>query len=69
VDAYYVALLLEALGHREDAMSELERAVEENSATLYMLDVDPKIEPLRSDARFPRLRDKLFGVEAAATLP
>jgi len=63
VDAYYVALLLEALGHRDDAMAELERAVEENSATLYMLDVDPKLEPLRTDRRFQPLRNKMFGLE------
>ena len=63
VDAYYVALHLDALGHRDDAMAELERAVEENSATLYMLDVDPKVEPLRADPRFQPLRNKMFGLE------
>ena len=52
------ALLLDALGYRDDAMAELERAVEENSATLYMLDVDPKLEPLRADRRFQPLRNK-----------
>ncbi len=62
---YRLALLLDALGHRDDAMAELERAVEENSATLYMLDVDPKLEPLRADVhrRFQPLRNKMFGVE------
>jgi tetratricopeptide (TPR) repeat protein len=64
VDAYYVALLLDALGHRDDALAELERAVEENSATLYMVDVDPKLQPLRADPRFQPLRNKLFGVKA-----
>jgi serine/threonine-protein kinase len=64
VDSYYVALMLDALGHRDDAMSELERAVEENSATLYMLDVDPKLESLRMDPRFRALRKRLFGIEA-----
>jgi tetratricopeptide (TPR) repeat protein len=64
VDAYYVSLLLDALGHRDDALSELERAVEENSATLYMLDVDPKLQPIRSDPRFQPLRNKLFGGKA-----
>src|ERR1700683_93058 len=61
VDAYYMALLLEALGHRDDAISELDRAIEENSATLYMLDVDPKIASHRTDFRFGPLRSKLFG--------
>jgi tetratricopeptide (TPR) repeat protein len=67
VDAYYVALLLDALGHRDDAMSELERAVEENSATLYMVDVDPKLAPLRSDPRFQPLRNKLFSRKVAVS--
>jgi tetratricopeptide (TPR) repeat protein len=65
VDAYYIALLLDALGHRDDAFSELERAVDENSATLYMVDVDPKLQPLRSDPRFKLLRNTMFGVRAA----
>jgi hypothetical protein len=56
-----MALLLETLGHRDDAIGELERAIEENSATLYMLDVDPKIASLRTDLRFGPLRNKLFG--------
>ena len=68
VDAYYVALLLDALGHRDDAVSELERAVEENSATLYMLDVDPKLAPLRTDPRFQPLRNRLFSAKAAESV-
>lgn len=60
VDAYYMALLFEALGRRENAIEELERAIDENSATLYMVDVDPKIDPLRDDARFARVRNRLF---------
>src|ERR1700689_4794447 len=38
VDAYYMTLLMEALGRRAEAFKELERAVEENSAALYILD-------------------------------
>ena len=61
VDAYHLALLLEALGRRDDAFDELERALNENSATLCFLDVDPKIDSLRSDPRFPSLRSRVFG--------
>jgi DNA-binding winged helix-turn-helix (wHTH) protein len=61
VDAYYLVPLLQALGRREDAFRELERAIEENSSALYMLDVDPKMDPLRSEPRFHELRDAAFG--------
>jgi DNA-binding winged helix-turn-helix (wHTH) protein/Flp pilus assembly protein TadD len=60
VDAYYMALLYEALGERDNAISELERIVEENSPTVYMMDVDPKMDSLRTDPRFPALRNILF---------
>jgi tetratricopeptide (TPR) repeat protein len=60
VDAYFMGLLLEALGLRAQAFQELERAVEENSAALFTIDVDPKLDPFRDDPRFKRLRDKRF---------
>jgi tetratricopeptide (TPR) repeat protein len=59
VDAYYMTLLMEALGKRADAFKELERAVNENSAALYILDVDPQMDSLRSEPRFSQLRDRL----------
>jgi tetratricopeptide (TPR) repeat protein len=62
VDAYFMALLLEALGLRAKAFQELERAVDENSAALFTLDVDPKLDPFRDDRRFSRLRDKAFSI-------
>ena len=54
VDAFY-GVLREALGHRAEAMSELERADDENSAFLYSMNVDPKMDVLRGDARYQRL--------------
>jgi DNA-binding winged helix-turn-helix (wHTH) protein len=60
VDAYYMALLRDALGDRNGAFRELERAFEENSATLPILDIDPKMDSLRRDPRFRHLRDRLF---------
>ena len=65
VDAYFVALLYEGLGRRDGAMRELERAVDENSATLFLLDVDPRMDALRADPRFQPLRDRAFHLEAA----
>jgi DNA-binding winged helix-turn-helix (wHTH) protein len=59
VDAYYVTLLMEALGKRAEAFKELARAVEENSAALYILDVDPQMDSLRGDSRFSALRSRL----------
>jgi len=55
VDAFYLSVLREALGHRADAMSELERADDENSAFLYSMNVDPKMDALRGDSRYQRL--------------
>lgn len=59
VDAYYMTLLLEALSRRDEAFQELERAVDENSAALYILDVDPQMDSLRADPRFTELRSRL----------
>ena len=60
VDAYYMALLYEALGERDSAVAEIERIVDENSPTVYMIDVDPKMDSLRDDPRVRHLRDVLF---------
>ena len=71
VDAYYLVPLLDALGKREDALAELERAIDENSATLYMIGVDPKMDALRSDPRFEELRNSICAgsVEFASKAP
>jgi len=63
VDAYYMALLYDAFGMRDRAFAELNRAVEEGSITLCLLDVDPKIDALRADPRFDELRRKVFRPE------
>jgi len=61
VDAYYMALLLDEFGDRDQAFQELERAYHEKSVALFMFDVDPKLDALRTDGRFAVLRDKIFG--------
>ena len=55
VDAYYMALLRLALGAPDEALTELERACEENSARLHVIDVDPQLDDLRGVPRFRRL--------------
>jgi DNA-binding winged helix-turn-helix (wHTH) protein len=55
VDAFYQCVLQHALGHRAESMNELERAVDENSAFLYSMNVDPKMDVFRGDARYQRL--------------
>jgi DNA-binding winged helix-turn-helix (wHTH) protein len=59
VDAYFMAVFLDALGRRDDAFAELERAVVEHSSRLYSIDIDPKIDGMRGDPRFTRIRDRL----------
>jgi DNA-binding winged helix-turn-helix (wHTH) protein/tetratricopeptide (TPR) repeat protein len=58
-DALYVAVLRDALGERAEAFKEIERAFDENSAFLYSINVDPKMDPFRDDRRFARLQDSI----------
>ena len=60
LDAYHVALLLDALGRHDQAFQELERAFDEKSYTLLFLKVDPKADTMRADPRFTRLENRLF---------
>jgi len=66
VDAYFQAMLLHALGRKDEAFLELERAVDENSAALFVLDVDPRMDPLRADPRFGEIKDRIFSGSALA---
>lgn len=60
VDAYFMAFFYESLGRTEEAFAELERAGAENSTNLFLLDVDPRMDGLRTHPRFARLRNKFF---------
>jgi DNA-binding winged helix-turn-helix (wHTH) protein/Flp pilus assembly protein TadD len=66
VDAFHVALLLGALGRREEAFEELERALGEKSYTLLFLNVDAKADLLRADSRFARLAQRVFPSSTSA---
>jgi len=61
VDAYLLALVLDALGRRDEAFRELERAYQEKAYTLLFVDVDAKADGLRADPRFARVRSRTLG--------
>ena len=50
-----------ALGHRERALSDLERAREEQDPWLVWLAADPMLESLQGDPRFEAVRRVVFG--------
>jgi predicted Zn-dependent protease len=60
VDSCYLAPVLDALNCRDEAFAELWRARAENSASLYSVDIDPKLDSLRTDRRFAAYRKGLF---------
>jgi DNA-binding winged helix-turn-helix (wHTH) protein/predicted Zn-dependent protease len=66
VDAYHVALLLDALGQRDEAFRELERACEESSYAMLFAGLDAKADGLRSDPRFASLRRRALGDSASS---
>ncbi|HEU5041620.1 MAG TPA: protein kinase, partial [Gemmatimonadales bacterium] len=61
VPSYYFALVHEGLGERDQALRALERAYEERSTVLAYLLIDPRLAPLRDDARFVALARRLSG--------
>jgi DNA-binding winged helix-turn-helix (wHTH) protein/Flp pilus assembly protein TadD len=60
VDAYFMAVLMDALGERDQAFQELERAYHERSSTLFAIRIDPRLDRLRDDARFAALVGRVF---------
>ena len=65
VDAYYMAVFRSALGQRDKAFAELERACAENAAPLFAMMVDPKLDGLRSDRRVAAMFAALYRRPAA----
>ncbi|MEP6901459.1 MAG: winged helix-turn-helix domain-containing protein [Actinomycetota bacterium] len=53
------AIIYTGLGEKDEALSELERAFEENSAWLVWLNVDMQLESLHDEPRFKNLIEKL----------
>ena len=65
VDAYYMAVFRGALGQRDAAFEELALAYDDNSAWLFSVHVDPKMDPFRGDPRFECLHADFYGPAAA----
>jgi len=61
VNQYELALIYAGLGEREQAFAYLNTAFRERSDMLVYLNVDPRLDVLRSDARFTDLV-RLVGV-------
>jgi tetratricopeptide (TPR) repeat protein len=60
VDAYFMAVLMDALGDPDQAFQELERAYHEKSPLLFALAVDPRLDNLRHDPRFTALLNRVL---------
>ncbi len=52
VSAYERALICAGLGENDEALQWLKRAFEERSSWMVKLKIDPRLDPLRGDARF-----------------
>jgi tetratricopeptide (TPR) repeat protein len=60
VDAYFMAMLFDALGDADQAFQELERAYREKSPALFAVRLDPRLDHLREDPRFTTLVNRVF---------
>jgi eukaryotic-like serine/threonine-protein kinase len=59
VSAYCFAEIYLGLGDRDQAIAWLEKAYEERARTLVMLNVEPELDPVRSDTRFHSLLGRM----------
>lgn len=56
---YWLARVYAALGEPDQAFAQLQRAMEQRSAQMVFLGVDPEFEPLRVDPRFRELLGRI----------
>jgi TolB-like protein/Tfp pilus assembly protein PilF len=59
VPAYDFAIIHTALGENEEAVAWLQKAYNEHDWALFVLGVEPRLDPLRSDSRFRSLLRKV----------
>ena len=56
---YHIALIYAGLGERDAALNWLEKAFEQHADYLVFMNVDPRLESLKSDARFATLKQQI----------
>jgi hypothetical protein len=56
---YSIAVIHAALGEKDTAFQWLERAYAERDSQFNYLALDPELDPIRSDRRFPLLLERL----------
>ncbi len=59
INPCFIAFIYIALGEKDQAFNWLEKAYEERSTQMVWLNVEPKFDPLRADARFMALVKKV----------
>src|SRR5205085_4399903 len=59
VSAYLIAEIYVVLGDKEAAFKSLDQAYDERSIDLVLAKVDPRLDPLRDDPRFPELLKRI----------
>lgn len=57
--SYHLALIYAALGEKDKAFGELEKAFEEHDYLLPRIKVEPFLDPLRDDPRFRQMLKRL----------
>ncbi len=59
VPSYWIGLIYVGFGDKDRAMDWMEKAYDERSAWLAWMNVEPRFDPLRSEARFKALASKI----------
>jgi TolB-like protein/DNA-binding winged helix-turn-helix (wHTH) protein/Flp pilus assembly protein TadD len=66
---YHLALIYVGLGEREEALNLLEKAFEDRYPWMIHLNVDPRLDPLRSEPRFKNLVNRIGWGQTREFLP
>lgn len=59
ISPYDIAVVHAGLGEKDDALKQLQAALDEHSAWMVFLNVDPRLDALRGEARFQEIAAKL----------